>query len=264
MKSMPAREWVLSDQTHEFIRSQKWEVAVIPFGATEPHNFHMPYGTDCFQLNVLGDRAVQRAYEKGGKVLLLPTMPFGVETNLLDVPGSLALSVNPSTLLKVIADLINSLTHQGVKKIVLLNGHGGNELKPHIRELHLQTDAFLCVVEWFKIAADQYSKIFAAPGEHADEIETSLGLAYFPELTKPPKPGSGKIRPLRFEGMRKGWISITRPFHLMTADTGLGDPGAATAEKGRAFMDLIVERLGDFLYELATTPIDESFPFKPD
>jgi creatinine amidohydrolase len=43
-------EWVLEEQTHAFIRSQKWEAAVLPFGATEPHNLHLPYGTDTFQI----------------------------------------------------------------------------------------------------------------------------------------------------------------------------------------------------------------------
>ena len=81
-----SHDFVLAEQTHQFIRSQKWEVAVLPFGATEPHNFHMPYGTDNFQVEELGRRAVGRAYERGAKVLLLPTMPFGVNTNHLKVP----------------------------------------------------------------------------------------------------------------------------------------------------------------------------------
>jgi putative ABC transport system permease protein len=104
-----SHDFVLAEQTHQFVRSQKWEVAVLPFGATEPHNFHMPYGTDNFQVEELGRRAVGRAYERGGKVLLLPTMPFGVNTNHLKVPGALALSVTPTTLLKLITDLADAV-----------------------------------------------------------------------------------------------------------------------------------------------------------
>src|SRR3981081_3747053 len=114
------RPYVLAEQTHDFIRSQRWEVAVLPFGATEPHNLHMPYGTDNYQVEEIGQRACARAYEAGAKVLLLPTMPFGVNTNHLEVPGGLALSVRPTTLLAVITDLIESLELQGVKKLVLL------------------------------------------------------------------------------------------------------------------------------------------------
>src|SRR3954467_676993 len=157
-------EWILADQTHAFIRSQRWEVAVLPFGATEPHNLHMPYGTDIFEVEAIGTRACERAYQAGAKVLLLPTMPFGVNTNHLQVPGGLALSVTPTTLLKLLTDLVDSLERQGVRKLVLLNGHGGNELKPLTRELHHRTSVFLCVCDWFRMARDIYPGLFERPG----------------------------------------------------------------------------------------------------
>ena len=253
--------WILAEQTHAFVRSQKWEVAVLPFGATEPHNLHMPYGTDNYQVDEIGNRACGKAYEAGAKVLLLPTMPFGVNTNHLLVPGGVALSVTPTTLLAVLTDLVESLEAQGVHKLVLLNGHGGNELKPLTRELHHRTSMFLCVCDWFRMAADEYPKIFAKPGEHADEVETSLGLAYFRELLKPELADDGAARPTRFDAINRGWVSITRPWHLVSKNTGLGDPSAATAEKGRKLMDIVVDRLSAFLVQLAKAPMDETFPY---
>ena len=59
------REWVLAEQSHAFIRQHQWEVAVLPFGATEPHNLHMPYGTDNFEVETVGNRACERAYRAG-------------------------------------------------------------------------------------------------------------------------------------------------------------------------------------------------------
>ena len=256
-------DWVLSEQNHAFIASKKWDVVVLPFGATEPHNVHMPYGTDIFQVEEVGRRACERAYRRGGNVLLLPAMPFGVNTNHLKVPGGLALSVTPTTLLKLLTDLVESLSRQGIRKMVLLNGHGGNELKPLTRELFHQTDMFLCVCDWFRVAADQYPRLFTAPGEHADEMETSMGMAFFPQWMKPAVAGSGAAKAIRFEAIRKGWVGITRPWHLLTEDTGVGDPAAATAGKGHELMGIVVERLGDFLYELAVSPMDEKFPFEP-
>ena len=253
--------WILAEQTHAFIRSQQWEVAVLPFGATEPHNLHMPYATDNYQVEAIGKRACQKAYEAGAKVLLLPTMPFGVNTNHLEVPGALALSVTPTTLLAVITDLVEALEAQGVNKLVLLNGHGGNELKPLMRELHHRTSVFLCLCDWFRMATDQYAKIFVKPGEHADEVETSLGLAFFPELLKPELADDGAAAPSQLEAINRGWISITRPWHLVSKNTGLGDPSAATAEKGRLLMDLLVERLSAFLVQLSAAPMDEQFPY---
>ncbi len=254
-------DFVLAEQTHGFIRSQTWDTAVLPFGATEPHNYHMPYGTDNFQVEEIGRRAVGLAYARGAKVLLLPTMPFGVNTNHLKVKGALALSVTPTTLLKLISDLTDALERQGVKKLVLLNGHGGNELKPLSRELHHRTGMFLCVCDWFRVAADLMPSIFKTPGEHADEMETSMGLAYFPHLMMMKDAGPGTMHKTKFDAINKGWVSITRPWHLLTDDTGAGDPSAATAEKGQKLMEVVTQRLGDFLYELATTPMSETFPY---
>ena len=255
------RDWVLAEQNHAFLRQHKWEAAVLPFGATEPHNLHMPYGTDNFQVDVIGDRACALAYKAGAKVLLLPTMPFGVNTNHLKVPGGVALSVNPTTLLAFVTDLVDSLERQGIVKLVLLNGHGGNELKPFMRELHHRTSVFLCLCDWFRMACDIYPGLFEKPGEHADEVETSLGLAFFPDLLKMDQASDGKAKPSRFEAINKGWISITRPWHLLTADTGVGNPFPATAEKGQRLMDVLVERLGKFLIELAAAPVDDTFPY---
>jgi creatinine amidohydrolase len=255
------REWILAEQNHAFVRSQSWEAAVLPFGATEPHNLHMPYGTDNYQVEEIGRRACERAYQAGARVLLLPTIPYGVNTNHLQVPGALACSVTPTTLLHLITDLVDSFERQGLRKLVLLNGHGGNELKPLMRELHHRTRVFLCLCDWYRMAADAYPKIFQQPGEHADEVETSLGLAFFPELIHLELADDGAARPSRLDAINRGWVSITRPWHLLTTNTGLGNPFAATAEKGRQLMDLLVERLGSFLIQLAATPLDEHFPY---
>jgi creatinine amidohydrolase len=255
------REWNLAEQTHDFIRSQKWEVAVLPFGATEPHNLHMPYGTDTFQLDALANRACERAYRAGARVLLLPAIPYGVNTNHLRVPGAVACSVTPTTLLHLFTDLVDSLERQGIRKLVLLNGHGGNELKPLTRELHHRTGVFLCVCDWFRMACDVYPGLFERPGEHADEVETSLGLAFFPELMRPERADDGAARPTRLDAVNRGWVSITRPWHLVSKNTGLGDPSAASADKGRRLMDVLVERLGGFLVELAGAEMDEKFPY---
>jgi creatinine amidohydrolase len=255
------REWVLAEQNHAFIRSQKWEVAVLPFGATEPHNLHMPYGTDNFEVDAVGQRACERAYKAGTKVLLLPTIPYGVNTNHLQVKGAVVCSVTPTTLLHLITDVVDSLERQGIGKLLLLNGHGGNELKPLMRELHHRTKVFLCLCDWFRMVADVYPQIFKKAGEHADEVESSLGLAFFPDLMRMELADEGTARPSRLEAINRGWISITRPWHLLTTNTGVGNPFPATAEKGERLMDIIVERLSGFLVELAAAKVDETFPY---
>ena len=65
----------------------------------------------------------------------------------------------------------------------------------------------------------------------------------------------------RFEAVNRGWVSITRPWHLLTTNTGSGNPHAATAEKGERCMELLVERLSTFLVELSSSTLDKSFPY---
>jgi creatinine amidohydrolase len=255
------RPFILAEQTHAAVREVAWQAAVLPFGATEPHNLHMPYGTDTIQVEELARRACGMAWEAGARVALLPTIPYGVNTNHLKIPGGLACSLMPTTLLAIITDLVESLSLQGVKKLVLLNGHGGNELKPLTRQLYHRTDVFLCVCDWYRMAADLYPTIFDRPGEHADEVETSLGMAYFPDLLQTELADDGAARPSRFEAINRGWVSITRPWHLVSANTGLGDPRSATAEKGIKLMEILEIRLSTFLSELARAEVDELFPY---
>jgi creatinine amidohydrolase len=254
-------ECVLAEMTHAAVRATKWEAAVLPFGATEPHNLHMPYGTDTIQADLIGRRACEYATREGAKVLLLPTIPFGVNTNHLRIPGAVTCSVTPTTLVHLFSDLVDSLERQGIRKLVLLNGHGGNELKPLLRELHHRTKVFLCLCDWFRMATDSYPNIFDQPGEHADEVETSLGLAFFPELLRMQQADAGKERPTRLDAVNRGWVSISRPWHLATTNTGLGDPGQATADKGRKLMNALVDRLGRFLIDLSALPMSDSFPY---
>ena len=159
-------------------------------------------------------------------------------------------------------DLVDSLERQGVRKLVLLNGHGGNELKPLTRQLHHRTDVFLCVCDWFRMAQRLCIRACSrSPASTPTRWKASLGLAFFPELMHPELADDGAARPSRFDAINRGWISITRPWHLVTANTGLGDPSAATAEKGQRLMDALTERLAAFLIELAAAPMDETFPF---
>jgi creatinine amidohydrolase len=179
------------------------------------------------------------------------------------------MNVNPSTLFAFISDLIDSLVQSGVRKVVLLNSHGGNDLKPMLRELYGQSPAHVFLCNWYHALAGEYDRIFDHAEDHAGEMETSFALAYYPELVGRNPDGSliaddARTRPLRFEALRQGWVSITRPWHLLTTNSGAAYPHAATAEKGQRMMKLIVDRLSTFLVELSQSPIDDVFPFAPE
>lgn len=258
-----SRPWILAESDFESVRESKIEVAVIPLGATEPHNLHLPYGTDIFEATILGEHLCQAAHRAGARITLLPTIPFGVQTNMRKLP--LAININPSTLNLFLTDIVHSLRNHGIQKIVLLNSHGGNEFKPLLRELAGE-DIQLFLIDWFRVLNDVYRSIFENPEDHAGEMETSFALAYFPHLVRQNADGSlraddGSVRPSRFDAVNRGWVSITRPWHLLTTNTGSGNPHQASAEKGKRCMEILVQRLAGFLVELSNSKIDESFPF---
>jgi creatinine amidohydrolase len=259
------RPWVLAETNYEHTKKHNYEVAVLPFGATEPHNLHLPYGTDILEGNIVGEKICEAAYARGANVVLLPTIPYGTETNMHALP--LAMNINPTTLGMIVLDLVESLVRSGIRKIVLLNSHGGNELKPALRELCGKTEAHLFICNWYRAFADEYFNIFDHPDDHAGEMETSFAMAYFPDLINRNAEGSlaaddGSTAAPRFEALRQEWVTITRPWHLLTSNAGVGYPHEATAEKGRRMMDLLIDRLSTFLVELSASPLDATFPYK--
>lgn len=256
--------WKLADATYAEVLAHRYEVAVLPLGATEPHNLHLPYATDTLEGDAIGARLCEAAWQRGAKVVLLPTLPYGTETNQRACP--LSMNLNPSTVARVIEDLVESLVGHGILKIVLLNSHGGNDLKPVLRELYGRSPAKLFLCNWYQVLKDVQHDIFAAPDDHAGEMETSLALAYFPQLVARRADGTlaadeGMTNETRFAAVNAGWVSITRPWHLLTTNAGAGNPHQATADKGRRAMEVLVERLLPFLVELAGAELDERFPY---
>lgn len=258
------RPWILSETNYAFTKENAFQAAVLPLGATEPHNLHLPYGTDTFEATVIGEHICEAAFERGARVVLLPTIPYGTETNMRQFP--LAMNVNPSTLNLVISDLVQSLADSGIRKVLLLNSHGGNDLKPLLRELASKTEAHVFLCDWFKMVGDIYDDIFTHRDDHAGEMETSFALAYFPKLVGQTADGAltadeGSKAATRFAAVNNGWVSITRPWHLLTTNTGAGNPHEATPEKGEQLMQVLVQRLATFLVELSSADLDDRFPF---
>jgi creatinine amidohydrolase len=256
--------WKLAETNYGVVKQQHYEVAVLPFGSTEPHNLHLPYGVDTLEGNTIGEKICGEAHRRGAQVILLPTVPYGTETNQSRFP--FAMNLYPSTLCKIITDLVESLVRTGIRKIVLLNSHGGNDLKWVLRELYGRTPAHLFLCNWYLVCKDVFGDIFAQADDHAGEMETSFGLAYFPELVGRHPDGAitadeGRPAQTRFEAVNRGWVSITRPWHLLTTNAGVGNPQAATAEKGQRHMEALVERLAQFLVELSAAQVDERFPY---
>lgn len=264
MADTQQNRWRLDELTLGDARRLDWQVAVLPMGATEPHNLHLPYGTDSLEAWYLSDLCCQRAWELGGRVVQLPVLPYGTESNLQRFP--LAMNLQPSTLFLVLRDLIETIETSGIRKLLILNSHGGNDFKPFLREIYGKTGVQLFLCNWYQMIRDVADEICQHPDDHAGEMETSLIMSFRPDLVQKSEAGAlaadeGGRRRLRFEALREGWVSLTRPWHLLTTHSGSGNPHAATADKGKQLAAAVVERIAPFLAELSAAEVDETFPF---
>ncbi len=253
------KPWVLQEITLKVTKGKNYEVAVLPVGSTEPHNFHIPHGSDAFQARLVAERICEKAYKKGAKVILLPEIPYGQNSNTFGFP--LAMHMSPSTHLAILKDIVRSLENHNILKLVIFNSHGGNNFQPIARELYGLTKVFITVIDYWKVGNDVKKEIFEKEGEHGDEMETSVALELFPDLVHLEEADQGSVNPSRFEALNKGWAFIARPWHLLTKNSGYGDPGKASREKGKRYLKVIVDRLSQFIYELSEEPLDEKFPY---
>jgi creatinine amidohydrolase len=239
---------VLAEHSWGELRNDPCDLAVLPWGATEAHNYHLPYGTDTIETAFVAAEAGRLAAAAGARVLVLPTLPFGVQAGQLDIP--FCINLMPSTQAAVLHDIVRALEGQGVKKLVLLNGHGGNDFKAMIRELQPATSVFLCTINWYSCVKPE--PYFDEPGDHAGELETSAMLHIAPELVRPlEQAGPGEARAFRVTGLREGWAWAPRQWTKITANTGVGDPKAATADRDASFLDAVTSRIASFLIDLA-------------
>jgi creatinine amidohydrolase len=247
-RRMPTRPYILAESTWKTVDATPYEVAVLPWGATEAHNYHLPYATDNIQCDVLAAEAARRAWDRGAKVVVLPCVPFGVNTGQLDI--KLCLNMNPSTQAALLADLTHALEGQGIHKLVVFNGHGGNDFRQIIRELQPRTRVFLSLINWYRIG--DRSAIFSAAGDHADELETSVMMHIAPDFVRPlSEAGDGRERRWNIAALREGWAWAPRRWTQVSADTGTGNPAQATVEKGVRYADIVAAKVAEYLVELA-------------
>jgi len=244
------RPYILAEANWKHIHDQPIDLAILPWGATEAHNYHLPYATDVIEADHITAEAARLAWERGARVMVLPTIPFGVNTGQTDI--LLDINLYPSTQKAILNDIIEVLNRQGIHKLLILNSHGGNDFKTALRELGVRYPAmFLSTCSWFQTL--DKSQFFDEPkGDHADEMETSLLLHLRPDLVLPlSEAGDGKAKKWKVQGLREGWAWAERKWSLVSADTGIGDPRGATAEKGQRYFEAVTQKLSGLFIELA-------------
>lgn len=251
------RPYILAETNWKHLQDASFDLAVLPWGATEAHNYHLPYGTDIFEAEQIATESARLAYHRGTKVIVLPVIPFGVNTGQWDV--MLDINMNPSTQFLILQDIIQVLDRQGIYKLMILNSHGGNDFKTMIRELGLKfPKMFLCQCNWYQMPIQK--DFFENKDDHAGEMETSLMLHLRPDLVLPlSEAADGSAKKFKFEAIREGWAWAERQWTKVTSSTGIGDPRKATKEKGERFFKAVTEKVAAFMEDVAKTKREDFY-----
>jgi len=247
------KPYILAENNWNNLKDAEFELAVLPWGATEAHNYHMPYGSDIIESDIIAAESARVASERGAKVIVLPTIPFGVNTGQTDI--LLDINIMPSTQYAILEDVTEVLDRQGIYKLMILNSHGGNDFRQIIREMGVRfPKMFICQANWY-ISTDK-KKFFENPGDHADEMETSLMLYLMPDLVLPrEKWGKGREKKNRIKAFAEGWAWAERRWSMISEDTGVGNPELATRAKGEKYFKAVTEKIAALLIELCKTDI---------
>ena len=246
---MPSRPFLLHEANYQQLKEHRPNVAVLPWGATEAHNFHLPHGTDLIEATSIAERSAELADATGAKVIVLPTIPFGNNEQQIDQIATI--SFRTTTAAAVLTDVARSLSAQGIDRLVLLNGHGGNEFKPLIRDIQTQFRMLIVLINFFQVRPDALEEIFADAGDHAGEMETSLILHLRPQWVALAQAGRGTRLPFAIEGLTQSGVWTPRPWSAVHPDTGSGNPAGATAEKGRKYFEVVSEAVAQVLISLS-------------
>lgn len=243
------KEHDLSVSNYGTTRSLTYDIALLPWGATEPHNLHLPYLTDAIlSHDVAVDAALIAQKKYGLRAMVMPPIALGAQN-----PGQrelpFCIHTRHATQFAVLTDIASSLYHQGLRRLLIINGHGGNTFKSMIRDLAVDLpDMLIASSEWFKVRPAK--DFFDNPGDHADELETSVMMHYHPELVNLSEAGPGGSGHFRAESLRRGVAWIPRNWSRISDDTGIGSPAAATAAKGAAFAKAVAEDYADLINDL--------------
>jgi creatinine amidohydrolase/Fe(II)-dependent formamide hydrolase-like protein len=240
-------------------RLQEVDVALLPVGAIEQHGPHLPLDTDAFDADYLARRVAEACSDP--KPLVLPLVPYGVSYHHDDFPGTI--SVSNESLSRLIYDIGMSCARNGVTKLVIINGHGGNTATLQFAAQMINRDAniFTCVDTGESSDVDLAEYCSTKNDVHAGEIETATSLAIRPDLVDMDAAEafvpSFSSRYLDFTTKRSvEWYARTA---RLSPSGVLGDPTRATAEQGEKIWRIMVANLVELVEELKSMSLDEIY-----
>ncbi|MCY1721378.1 creatininase family protein [Prolixibacteraceae bacterium Z1-6] len=235
------------------------DTAILPCGSIEQHGPHLPLDVDYFDSEYMAKKVAEACADP--KPFVLPPVPYGVAYHHSEFKGTICVSNN--ALSALIYDIGMSLAHNGIKKLVILNGHGDNAPTLNYAAQMINRDAkiFVCVETGETSDVDLYNLIETQNDIHAGEIETSTTLAIRPELVDMDKAVDDTLdlgnEYLDFNSERGvSWYVHTK---TLTKSGVMGNATLATAEKGQKMWKIMIRKMAEFVETIKNTPSDKLF-----
>ena len=254
-----------------------WSVAVLPWGAIEPHGEHLPYLTDSLLATAISKESIKKSFagfceNYYDNFMMLPSMPIGVQ-NLGQVNKKFCINFSISTQMAILNDIVVSLMAQRVCKLVIINGHNGNDFKPIVRELAVKYPdfkIFVCdylslVNKLMKGKEDEYGVEFPDVDDHAAFTETSLMLYIYNELVDKTKMNTDKNVEWKEElgtskdksGLNGFWTP--RNFDYASVNNRIGSLYGASSENGKKIFDTVTTEIAKGLVDVYTYDIGKPY-----
>lgn len=254
---------LFTGETYRTLQNSEDKILLLPLGATEQHGPHLAVGTDT---DIVTRIAVAAEQQISSTIILAPTLPFGSSHHHLSFGGTISLSAALYT--QVITDLIRSFVQSGFRRIVLLNGHGGN-ITPVKQALVVLDHEYqngpslnIALATYWELAGSSFAgqPPMESPAlSHACEYETSLMLHLFPDkvwmdrVERAARPPQNGYIAWEDDIPYKG-VTVFKSTAFISSNGSSGDPRLATRAKGAHLFEKAVEALVHFIDSFQTWP----------
>jgi creatinine amidohydrolase len=236
-------------------RLKESDIALVPVGSTEQHGPALPLDNDHFSAVQFAKMVAEKLWDTV-KVVVTPPIAFGYSPHHMGFKGTITL--RESTLADVIVDICTSLASHGFKKIVLINGHGGNvtAIGNALHSLQGKIDAQVFNIDWWAVASDKILEVATRPVYHACDMETSVSM-YLGQQVREDKlvdepgksPVPGFVDPDLFAPPPK--VSMMYSMKDITDSGVVGYATKATKKKGKQIAEVALNRIVKFIMEIA-------------